>query len=86
MIETEEVVVQNTKITHKFYCDNCKKYLGESTEYDDGYYDSYGDFKYSFFIDGNWYTKHNHYCKDCTKIEKEKLISSLKELGFTKNE
>ena len=38
--EYQEVI---TKRTHNFQCDNCNKFLGSSEEYDDGYYETFGN-------------------------------------------
>ena len=38
MEKVESKVIKVTENKHIFYCDGCKKKLGESIECDDGYY------------------------------------------------
>lgn len=52
MDQVESKQITKTEITHKFYCDNCNKFLGSSIEYDDGYYDSYGEYNQEFILHG----------------------------------
>lgn len=39
---TESETIISTKRTHIFKCDHCNADLGTSIEYDDGYYEEYG--------------------------------------------
>lgn len=69
----QELVNRNT---HKFYCDNCNKFLGESEEYGDGYYEEFGKFYLNFFVDGNWYKLNKHLCNNC----RIKLLADIKQM------
>ena len=69
--------------THKFYCDNCNKFLGESVEYEDGYYEEYGEFYLHIFID-DWYKLNKHLCNDCRIKFLSNIKQTLKQIGFEK--
>ncbi len=69
------------KIIHKFYCDDCKKFLGESEEYEDGYYyDKFGSFDKIFCVDSTRFEIHKHFCNECEKKFKENIVKYLKQL------
>ena len=72
---------------HEFYCDECNEFLGKSTEYDDGYYDEFGEYEIKFFLDStkSWYYLRKHLCKQCKRIIDLKVVSELKKLGFKTN-
>ena len=80
-IETKQELVNRD--THKFYCDNCNKFLGESVEYEDGYYKEFGEFYLHFFID-HWYELNKHLCNDCRVKLLTDIKQMLKQLGFEK--
>ena len=66
---------------HKFYCDMCKKFIGESEEDDDGYYEELGTYEQSFLI-GHWYKLNMCLCKDCREKKNKEIITTIKSLGF----
>ena len=66
---------------HKFYCDECGKYLGESVEYDDGYYKTYGDYEVNFGFDHPYILK-KCLCDKCVKEKNDQILHALKDLGF----
>ena len=68
---------------HEFYCDKCGKYLGTSTEYEDGYYEEIGEFNLQLHV-SNWYGLHKHFCDDCRKEFVNNLIKVLTDMGFEK--
>ena len=72
---------------HEFYCDECGELLGKSTEYDDGYYESFGEYEIKFFLDStkSWYYLRKCLCKKCKKVVDLTLVNELKKLGFTTN-
>ena len=72
------------EIKHNFYCDVCNKYLGSSTEYDDGYYVGFGDFELKFYIDG-WYRFEKCLCDDCKNDFLGNLKETLKTFGFERD-
>ena len=67
----EKVVSKIKKInehTHKFYCDICETFLGESKEFSDGYYFELGEFEQSVCInDVGWYKVKMNLCEECRK-------------------
>lgn len=69
-----EAVVK--KIKHEFYCDKCNKFLGESTEYDDGYYPEHGRREYSVNING-WLKFRGHLCDECNEFFVNKIRTLL---------
>lgn len=67
MEKTENKIIKSTRIVHKFYCDKCGKYLGESEELSDGYYKEYGEYYIDFHIpkDDMWYVSKGYLCEKC---------------------
>lgn len=82
MEKLETITYTTEKTTHHFYCDGCNKYLGESTEYDDGWYPVLGEFELKFLVDGNWYEINKCFCDECREKFLQKVESVLTELGF----
>lgn len=68
---------------HSFYCDECGEYLGTTEEYDDGWYDTLGEFELSFNIDG-WYKVNKCLCDDCADKFLSNLKNHLESIGFKK--
>ena len=66
---------------HKFYCDDCGEYLGESEEYDDGYYVEKGEYNVEFNFD-HWYTLEKCLCEKCAEKKNNQIFQALKDLGF----
>lgn len=67
-------------IIHEFYCDKCNKYLGESVEYDDGWFDEIGYFDTTIinFLNKNGFDLKQPISKDKLEIVSEKLKSEGK--------
>lgn len=90
MQKIENTVIELEAIKHKFYCDKCKRLIGESIEDEDGCYDELGVIdKRIEFISGNRLKDYHFYlniCEDCREIvNKEidkKIENTLKKLGF----
>lgn len=85
MEKTETQIVNTEKITHKFYCDNCQKLLGESTELDDGYYKRYGEYEAKVLLSSGWYKLKKNLCDDCKSKLQENIVKTIKQLGFVKD-
>lgn len=66
---------------HHFYCDGCCKYLGQSLEYDDGWYEEIGKFELQCYIDSR-YILHKHLCKKCVGKLLLEIERDLRRLGF----
>ena len=78
-MEKQEVeFYKTTRMKHKFYCDDCEKYLGTSVEYDDGYYPQIGEYYFRYH---NMHVK-KHLCDECKEKFENKITTFLKELGF----
>ena len=67
--------------THWFYCDECGKYLGESHEYDDGWYETFGKFELSIYMDRK-YNLHKYLCEICKHKLMLEIEENLRRLGF----
>ena len=79
MEKTKEIKIEQIKYTHVFYCDGCNKELGQSEEYDDGYYEEIGEYEQTAFIKGvGWFKLKRHFCRDCA----DKIAAKLIEVGF----
>lgn len=70
--------------THNFYCDMCGKHLGNTQEYDDGYYATIGDYDLEFNINEEWYKLHRNLCVECRTKFREEIINILLSKGFVK--
>lgn len=79
-IEKYTYEVENKK--HLFYCDDCNKFLGESCEYEDGYYETIGECTICINIFGNWMTAKKCLCNECKEKYFSKVEKKLRELGF----
>lgn len=84
MEKTREVIRSLTSIEHSFYCDECGKHIGTSTEHDDGWYQDFGKFEVKMYIDG-WYYLKKCLCDKCRYEFSEKLKTNLYNLGFKRN-
>ncbi len=71
----------------EFYCDNCRKFLGKSEEYDNGCYEEIGKFEESFYFDelDTWYELKKHLCDKCKTEMTQKIKNELIKLGFKKD-
>lgn len=76
------------KIKHQFFCDACGKYLGETEEYNDGYFDCIGYYKQSVRIQSpidrysERLTVTKCLCPECAISETTKFTNALYDLGF----
>ena len=77
-------IIKQERYTHEFYCDKCDKFLGETSEYDDGWYPTLGRYRQSFCIKGEWYTLEICLCDECAKNMTDDIINALQKIGFTK--
>lgn len=68
---------------HEFYCDQCGKFLDESEEDDDGYYEQYGELTQSVLLFGHWYDLEMCLCDECFEKKKKEILDGIKRLGFT---
>lgn len=85
MEEIKSIIEKIEKRTHWFYCDECGEHLGTSTEYDDGYYQTYGDFGLRFNVVNNWYCVRKCLCDDCKEKFINNVKTSLTNMGFEKD-
>ena len=78
-----EIEVKKTAIVHTFYCDNCNKELGESREYDDGYYEKRGVFEEKMYLhDGTgWVSIQGHLCSECKKLVCDAIKNGLQNIS-----
>lgn len=74
---------------HYFYCDGCSKYLGESHEYNNGWYEKIGKFELNIYLDGidmdGNYIFNKCLCEICKHKTMLEIEENLRRLGF-KNE
>lgn len=81
---TKTKKIKSTTNVVEFYCDNCKKFLGESEEFDDGYVPELGEYEQEIFINNDWYRIEKNLCDECKQKLTKDIIDSLKKLGFKK--
>ena len=68
MEQKETIICAREETTHKFYCDDCNKYLGETHEYNDGWYPNLGEFELKFYLSDDWYFINKCLCDDTDGI------------------
>lgn len=68
---------------HHFYCDECHEYLGNSKEYDDGYYHKIGNFELRFYLRNKWHKVEKYLCDDCREKFLQNVENTLVGLGFS---
>ena len=86
MKKIEKQYMKKENIIHKFYCSECEKFLGESIEFEDGYYQEYGNCELAFFFNKTWYKYKNNLCERCRNVFYKCLEDELKLFGFSDKE
>jgi len=84
MEKTETQTITTELYYHHFYCDHCGAHLGTSEEYDDGYYQRFGDFELKWYTPAGWYRQELCLCDECKEKHLSKIYSALEQLGFKK--
>ena len=84
MEKTETQTITTELYRHHFYCDHCGIHLGTSKEYDDGYYQSFGDFALECYTPVGRYRIKKCLCDECKEKHLSKIYSALEQLGFKK--
>ena len=79
-VEVKQHVVEDR--IHHFYCDHCNDYLGETREYDEGWYPKLGEFELKIFLLDGWHTSKKCLCDECKIKYSRKVANVLQELGF----
>jgi len=79
--ETTDVEAVMRRV-HNFYCDNCEKFLGTRTEYDDGFYDEIGKCEYKIFINNKWFERKSILCESCKQKFENEFIEALGKYNF----
>ena len=75
--------VRTEQYFHEFYCDDCNKYLGKSIEYDDGWFETYGEYEQHFYVNGyGWCKLKKTLCDECKDKMNTKILLALKDIGF----
>lgn len=80
--------IKNIKIirrVHVFYCDGCGKKLMESTECDDGYYETpkcVNEDIYVHLTGKRYFYETGFICDDCMEKERRKFSEKLLSIGF----
>lgn len=84
-IKTKKIEVEERK--HIFYCDNCKEKIGESIEYDDGYYEEIGKYEETYNSRNvvGYYRLNLHLCDKCKIVYNNKIIEAITKIGFKKD-
>lgn len=84
MEKVEEKTVEVKRKIHKFYCDRCEEYLGESEEFDDEYYEEIGYVTQRIVVNGKQYLYKRHLCDKCKEKLYENLGNVLEMVGFVR--
>ena len=74
--------ITTTKTTHHFYCDHCNIHLGSSKEYNDGYYEEFGEFELKMYTPRGWYSLDKHLCDECREEFLNEFYNTLETIGF----
>ena len=76
-------IISKEVIVHKIYCDECNTYIGNSEEYDDGWYEELGKYRQDFYIPKHsWFYFQKTLCHHCREEMDKKIIDALIKLGF----
>lgn len=86
MEKSETKIRKKEETIHHFYCDGCNKYLGETEEYDDGWYTKLGEFELKFYVAPGWYEIDKCFCDKCRENFINKVKNTLIDLGFEGHE
>ena len=86
MEQIKTIKIEKEQIKHQIYCDYCKKFIGSSIEYDDGYYEKLGEVEEKVYIYNDWYKLNKTLCEDCKNKFYHNLIKKLIEIGFEREE
>lgn len=84
MVKSKEIIKEVKQYEYSFYCDECGEYLGTSTQFDNNWYQAFGELKLEIYING-WYRVEKHLCYNCKNKFIEKLKSDLYKLGFKRD-
>jgi formylmethanofuran dehydrogenase subunit E len=82
MEKVETKIIETEEITHHFYCDKCGDHLGSSEEWDDGYYQEFGEFELKCNTPRGWYKLEKCLCHSCADEFLETFYSTLESIGF----
>lgn len=82
MEKVETKIIETEEITHHFYCDGCGDHLGSSDEYDDGYYEEFGEFELRCYTPKGWYRLKKCLCHSCAQKFLSVYYNTLESLGF----
>lgn len=82
MEKVETKIIATEEITHRFYCDKCGRYLGYSHEYDDGYYEQFGEFELKCYTPRGWYRLEKCLCSSCKQEFLKAFYTTLEGIGF----
>lgn len=73
-----------TQNIHYFACDYCGTRLGESVEFDDGWYKTFGDFELKWYTPDGWYHREACVCEECKQKILSEIYDNLEQMGFKK--
>ena len=82
MEKVEIEIIETEETTHHFYCDDCGNHLGSSVEFDDGYYQEFGEFELKMNTPRGWYKLEKCFCNDCKEKFLDKFCALLEASGF----
>lgn len=87
MHKTRTAKYEVEETIHQFYCDVCDEFLGESQEYEDGYYEKHGEYEIKFYMEPTktWYHLKKCLCKTCRDKFNTRLTTQIEEMGFKKD-
>lgn len=87
MEKIETIITTIEKNYHQFYCDECGSFIGESFEYEDGYYQEQGEYTIKTFIEAKdtWFKLRKCYCDKCKDKFTNNFVEILENLGFKPN-
>lgn len=75
-----------TENKHQFFCDECGQFIGESYEYDDGYYQEFGNYTPDVEINHVGYSLGKLLCDKCEEKAERELLQAIKQLGYKRED
>ena len=90
MERIDDNFIRTNRPVHRQYCDECGQCIGNSVEYEDGYYERYGEYELKVYVGcpedhpyKDWYHYNKQLCKKCQTIKTDRFLEILEKFGFT---
>lgn len=86
---TDKIIPIKRTITenkHQLFYDECGQFIGESYEYDDGYYQEFGNYTPDVEINHVGYSLGKLLCDKCEEKAERELLQAIKQLCYKRED